>query len=78
MKVLLIVTDLYNTVGGGQTVYKKIIEAAPNVQFYYFRVNESENNDLRPTNAYAFELKRKNKIKVLMPPPYPMYLKSQL
>lgn len=54
MKVLLLTNDLYLAVGGGQTVYRTIIESAPDVDFYYFRHLESEANKQRPANAHTF------------------------
>lgn len=37
MRVLLVATDLYRTVGGGQTVYRKLISANPEIEFVYLR-----------------------------------------
>ncbi len=77
MKVLLIVTDLYKAVGGGQTVYKKIIEATPDVDFFYFREKESAYAP-RPFNAHAIALKIPVKMKSLLEPIYPLYKKQAL
>jgi glycosyltransferase involved in cell wall biosynthesis len=72
MKILLITTDLYKSVGGGQTVYKKIIEATPEIQFFYFRDSEQENAP-RPENAQTISLAARRNIRVLAPPPYTSY-----
>ncbi len=72
MKILLITTDLYKSIGGGQTVYKKIIEANPNLDFYYFRHTESA-SATRPENAHAILLADRRGLRVLAPPPFPGY-----
>ncbi len=72
MKVLLIVTDLYRTIGGGQTVYKKIVEATPDIEFYYFREREQK-NAFRPSNAKPIPLCAYKNINILSPPPVPNY-----
>ncbi|NDV24958.1 glycosyltransferase [Desulfovibrio sp. JC022] len=51
MKILLLVSDLYKNIGGGQTVYKKIIEDTPGCEFYYFIENEKLDAQ-RPANAH--------------------------
>lgn len=56
MKVLLLSQDLFLNIGGGQTVYRRIIEATPEVEFYYYRAGEPEVNPLRPANAKALPL----------------------
>ncbi len=50
MNVLLIEFDLYKSVGGGQTVYKRLIESNPKITFFYFGVRE-EAAAIRPANA---------------------------
>jgi glycosyltransferase involved in cell wall biosynthesis len=77
MRVLLIATDLYRDVGGGQTVYKRIIESAPHVQFFYYRENEREDAP-RPPNAIAVRLAARLKLKVLSAPPFPGYKRTHL
>ena len=72
MKVLLITTDLYKSIGGGQTVYKKIIEATPDIQFFYFRDGEQANAP-RPANAQPVPLAARRSLSVLAPPPYASY-----
>jgi glycosyltransferase involved in cell wall biosynthesis len=56
MDILLFMEDIYNTVGGGQTVYKKIIESSPEINFFYFRREEPRINPCRPANAKILEL----------------------
>lgn len=51
MNVLLIEHDLYKSVGGGQTVYKRLIESYPRVHFYYYGLLEVE-TATRPSNAH--------------------------
>jgi glycosyltransferase involved in cell wall biosynthesis len=72
MKILLIATNLYKSTGGGQTVYRKIIEATPNVDFFYFVTNESANAQ-KPSNAHPIILQGRRSLRVLAPPPYSSY-----
>lgn len=72
MKVLLITTDLYKSIGGGQTVYRKIIESSPHIEFFYFRDREQV-NAWRPANAQTLPLAGCRSLSVLMPPPYASY-----
>jgi len=72
MKVLLIVTDLYRVVGGGQTVYRKIVEATHDVQFFYFRRDETLDAP-RPGNAAAIPLLERRGLTALCAPPFPEY-----
>lgn len=41
MKVLLITSNLYKSIGGGQTVYKRIAQSTPDVEFFYFVTDEA-------------------------------------
>src|SRR5258708_6332475 len=50
MNVLLLNRDLYLSVGGGQTVYKRLIETNPGITFYYLGVKEPA-SAIRPANA---------------------------
>lgn len=50
MNVLLAEFDLYKSVGGGQTVYRRLIETNPGITFYYFGDKE-EASAIRPPNA---------------------------
>src|SRR5689334_25293819 len=77
MRVLLIVTDLYRNVGGGQTVYRRIIESTPDVEFVYFREYEDADAS-RPANASVVSLSVRLKLKVLSAPPFPSYRRAHL
>ncbi len=68
MKALLVVTDLYKNGGGGQTVYRKLIESSPATDFFYFQVSEPD-DVRRPPNAYALPLLPRSKLRPLSPPP---------
>jgi len=50
MNVLLLDFDLFAVTGGGQTFYRAVIEANPEIQFAYYRKKESADTP-RPTNA---------------------------
>lgn len=77
MRVLLITSDLYREIGGGQTVYKRLIQSAPNIEFVYFRDREPPDAQ-RPPNATAVSLSVRLQLKVLSAPPYPDYRRQQL
>jgi glycosyltransferase involved in cell wall biosynthesis len=49
--VLLLQQDVYKLVGGGQTVYRQLIERNPTIHFYYFAKDESVDTK-RPVNAH--------------------------
>ena len=50
MNVLLVEYDLYKSVGGGQTVYKRLIASNPGTNFYYLGRTEASGAS-RPPNA---------------------------
>lgn len=52
MRVLLAETDLFNTVGGGQTIYQGLVRSLPETDFYYFTEHEGAGAP-RPANAHA-------------------------
>ena len=72
MTVLLIATNLYKAIGGGQTVYKKIIESAPEVEFFYFVTDEADTAS-KPVNARSIALLGRRNLRVLARPPFPGY-----
>jgi len=72
MKVLLITSNLYKSVGGGQTVYKKIVEATPDVEFFYF-VTDEDSGASRPLNAHPIHLLNRRALRILAPPPCATY-----
>ncbi len=75
MRVLLVASDLYRISGGGQTVYKKLIESSPEIDFFYFRENETE-GARRPTNASGLPLAPLSDLPVLSPPPSVGYVRE--
>jgi glycosyltransferase involved in cell wall biosynthesis len=52
MRVLIAGFDLFQSVGGGQTFYRGVIEKNPGIDFYYLRDREPE-TAVRPANAHA-------------------------
>ncbi len=72
MKILFTLTDLYNTVGGGQTVARNIIEQSPDLQFTYFRVREPSDT-LRPANCRTVALASQLNLRPNTPPPHTNY-----
>lgn len=77
MKVLLLFTDLYRHLGGGQTVAKQIIASAPDIQFSYFRVLESA-DAARPANTAALPLLAPLSVKLRTPPPHQRHIENAL
>ena len=57
MNILLIEFDLFNTTGGGQTVYQKIIEKRTDDTFYYF-IEFEKIKHARPANTIAIPYKK--------------------
>ncbi|MCA3314717.1 MAG: glycosyltransferase [Roseomonas sp.] len=54
-RILILDTDLFAQVGGGQSVYRRLIEHRPDDQWFYFRHAESETAP-RPVNTRAIPL----------------------
>jgi len=79
LKVLLIISDLYRSIGGGQTVYTKIIENTPEVDFFYF-ISEEPVGAPRPRNAKGIPIEDKSRGKIIVtsPPIFPGYIRSSL
>lgn len=72
MKVLIVATDLFYRVGGGETVYRKIIESTPEVEFTYF-LDEEAADAPRPANAKAVPMCAYDLVRVSAPPPFPAF-----
>lgn len=70
MTILLILTDLFGSIGGGQTVYKKIVESNPDIEFFYFLSKEPK-DARRPKNATGVPLLAQRQLQVLSKPPFP-------
>lgn len=56
-RVLLLVKDLFLEVGGGQSAYRAIIAATPDIQYFYLAEQERD-AVVRPANAWPIPLKR--------------------
>ena len=57
MKVLIADFDLFHKTGGGQTVYRRLIETNPAIEFYYL-TEEEPSDTQRPSNAYAVPFRK--------------------
>jgi glycosyltransferase involved in cell wall biosynthesis len=66
MRILILTSDLYNTTGGGETVYRRLIESNLDVEFTYFRDKEPAVT-WRPSNASCVPLKGARNISVAQP-----------
>ncbi|TCR70031.1 glycosyltransferase [Bosea sp. BK604] len=56
-RVLITDTDIYKTVGGGQSSYRKLIEQSPENTYFYFLQDEPVSAP-RPANAVGIPLER--------------------
>lgn len=56
MRVFLAAFDLFSTTGGGQTVYRRLIETHPKIDFFYLSRSEGKSAS-RPANAHALAYK---------------------
>lgn len=56
MRILVVASDLYSAKGGGQTVYRRIIEETPECRFTYFLRDERQ-DAWRPPNAQGISLR---------------------
>lgn len=63
MRILIVANDLYSATGGGQTVYRRIIEETADCQFSYFLRAEGQGTQ-RPPNAHGVPLRRRRRVKV--------------
>ncbi|OEO29672.1 hypothetical protein VW23_001920 [Devosia insulae DS-56] len=77
MRVLLALPDLYKNTGGGQTVYRTIIETTPSIEFCYLRETEAEHQQ-RPSNTRTFPLLSRNALRLNTPPPHLDYERNAL
>lgn len=56
-RVLIVESDLFDTVGGGQSAYRKLIEQRPDNTYFYFLKHELASSP-RPTNAVGIPYKQ--------------------
>ena len=66
MRVLIVTPDIYGKVGGGETVYRKLIAANPDIEFVYFRRHELTGAP-RPPNARCVSLRHVRSILTAQP-----------
>ena len=57
LRVLVVEVDLFHSVGGGQTVYRRLINTNPHIDFYYLGVEEKPDVP-RPANARMIPMVR--------------------
>ncbi len=55
MEVLIIDRDIFTTAGGGQAVYRRLIELNPSIHFSYF-IEHEQKDDPRPPNAHPIQI----------------------
>jgi glycosyltransferase involved in cell wall biosynthesis len=77
MRVLLTLWDLYKGIGGGQVVYRRLIESNPDIEFSYLRVAESQDAQ-RPVNARTIPPFPRRALRLNTPPPHPSYERNAL
>ncbi|MBM3524341.1 MAG: glycosyltransferase family 4 protein, partial [Alphaproteobacteria bacterium] len=66
MRILVISVDVYSTVGGGETVYRRLIEAHSEIEFVYYRSREPADAP-RPRNAKTVALRAEHELRVAEP-----------
>ncbi len=55
VSVLILSTDLYHRIGGGEAVYRRLIANNPEIDFYFFETSKNLNKNL-PKNAHSLKL----------------------
>ena len=60
--MLILTTDIFSRLGGGESVYRKLISDNPAIQFSFFETRKARTHDL-PHNALAIPLRIKPKIR---------------
>jgi len=68
MKVLIAETDLFQEMGGGQTVYRRLIAAHPEIEFFYLGVQERAET-ARPANAHLVRYVHPYRMSFALRPP---------
>ena len=68
MKVLIAEVDLFREMGGGQTVYRRLIAAHPEIEFHYLGMEERADT-LRPANAHLVPLVYPYRMSFALRPP---------
>ena len=61
-KVLIVTTDIYAKIGGGEHVYRTLIASNPDIHFHFFATSKT-NIAVMPHNVTPIKLLRKPKIK---------------
>jgi glycosyltransferase involved in cell wall biosynthesis len=67
MRILITEFDLFGTMGGGQTVYRRVIETNPQIEFCYFGLEEPATTP-RPPNARMFRYREEYRRDFATPP----------
>lgn len=77
MRILVVASDLYSAKGGGQTVYRRIIEETPECQFTYFLRGEMQ-GAWRPPNAQGIPLRIGRRVDTTPDAPLPRFRQHAL
>lgn len=77
MRALLLVQDLFRARGGGQTFYRRLVNAHPDIEFVYFRSQEDA-DAVRPANARAVQINAPQNLQVTRPGIFPNYRNGEL
>ena len=68
MNVLIAETDLFREMGGGQTVFRRLIATHPEIEFYYLGMEERADT-LRPANAHRIPMVYPYRMSFALRPP---------
>jgi glycosyltransferase involved in cell wall biosynthesis len=63
--ILILTTDLYGRIGGGEHVYRTLIRENPKIDFYFFTTGQAKLEEL-PKNAHTIPLKQKPVINLIL------------
>ncbi len=77
MKILVVAYNIFKNVGGGETVYSRIISSLKDVNFTYLS-NDVGAEIGYPPNATPVQVEHKKNIYVENDPGFPMYMMEQL
>lgn len=77
MRVLIVAFDLFKNIGGGETVYQRIVSSLPEVDFTYLTYN-IDGEQSHPDNAHPVLVPWGKELQVKGKPGFPQYILGQL
>lgn len=77
LRVLIVAFDLFKNIGGGETVYQRIVSSLPEVDFTYLTYN-IDGEQSHPDNAHPVSVPWGKELQVKGKPGFPQYILGQL